>query len=43
MKDYFCLKHFDEFSNPEVHKTLKVTSEDNSKNPSEYMTQVKTK
>lgn len=43
MKDHFCLKHYSEFSNPDVHKTLKFTSEDDSKNPSEYMSQIKTK
>ncbi|MBQ8084833.1 MAG: hypothetical protein IJ232_01845 [Lachnospiraceae bacterium] len=43
MKDCFCFKYFNEFINPDVHKKLKYTSEDDSKKPSEYMTQIKTK
>ncbi len=43
MKDFLQLNHFEEFSNPKVHKTLKLTSEDDIKNPSEYMSQLKTK
>ncbi|WP_029201537.1 hypothetical protein [Oribacterium sp. NK2B42] len=43
MKDFLELKHFEEFNNSKVHKSLKLTSKDDSKIPAEYMTQLKTR
>lgn len=42
MKNILDLKHFSLFSEPDVHKSLKKTSEDENKNPSEYMSEIKT-
>ena len=42
MKNIFELKHFSYFSESSVHKSLKQTSEDTDKNPTEYMSEIKT-
>ncbi len=43
MKESFKLKHYNEFMDATVHQTIKYTSRDESKNPVEYMSQVKTR
>lgn len=43
MRDGFHLKHYNEFIEAKVHKSLKYTSKDDSKRPIEYMSEKKTK